>query len=70
MKLSEINVSPLFISFCTIFFLFCGIMAIINNQMYFWIALCIFGLIGFIIVDLFQIILIKELCVEQQEEAP
>jgi len=64
MKISEINISPLFISGCLITFLFCGIMAM-KGEIILWINLFIFGIIGFIIIDLFQIIICKELFVSQ-----
>lgn len=61
MKISEINISLPFISACLVFFAVCGLMAIITKQVILWTNLLIFGIIGFIVIDLFQIIFFKEI---------
>jgi len=66
MKITEINISPAFISACAILFLTCGLMGIKGDTI-FWMILCIFGIMGFIILDLCQMILSKELFKKKEE---
>ncbi len=61
MKVSEINISLPFISICLVCFFLFGTISIIAEDTLSWIFLGIYCILGFIIVDLFQIILFNSL---------
>ena len=66
MKLSEINLSLEFISMCFFIIGICTLVGFVSGQYLFYMELSIFGIISFVVLDLFQIILVKEFTKDKQ----